>query len=58
MGLSLAEYEESVGDLNKRYHEQAESLILHKEGVLPLRRDEDDQPDVDTGKKKARHQVR
>lgn len=56
MGMSLAEYEDSVGELNKQYHETAELLVLRKKGVLPLNPDEDERPDtdVDSGSPKGR----
>lgn len=53
MGMSLAEYEATVGPLNRHYHEYAESVMLHKQGVLPLDPDEDpanvDSPSSKTG---------
>lgn len=36
MGTSFAEYEASVGPANKHFHETAETIVLYKEGVLPL----------------------
>jgi hypothetical protein len=36
MGASFAEYEASVGPVNKHFHETAETVLLYKEGLLPL----------------------
>lgn len=43
MGMSVAEYEASVGPKNKFFHEAAESVYLSKDGIIPL--DPDDEPD-------------
>lgn len=40
LGMSLAEYEESVGPKNQLYHEMAESVKLQRDGIIPL----DDNP--------------
>jgi hypothetical protein len=34
--MTLAEYEDSVGPQNKRFHESAEAIRLSREGVIPL----------------------
>lgn len=44
MGMSLAEYEASVGPKNKFFHEAAESVHLSKQDVIPLERDDDGDP--------------
>lgn len=36
LGMPLAEYEGSVGTKNKRFHEVAESIMLAREGVVPV----------------------
>lgn len=47
LGMSLAEYEQSVGPKNKYYHEVAEGVKLAREGVIPL--DEDPTEDASRG---------
>lgn len=36
LGMPLAEYESAVGTKNKRFHEVAESIMLAREGVVPV----------------------
>lgn len=45
--MSLAEYEDSVGPMNRRYHESAEAVKLAKEGIIPI--DEDPTEGYDDG---------
>lgn len=43
LGMTLAEYEARVGPLNKQFHETAEHVLLHRDGMdptLPLDPDE------------------
>lgn len=42
LGVTLAEYERTVGPRNKLFHETAASVRLHREGILPLDDDTDD----------------
>lgn len=44
MGMTLAEYEASVGPKNKFFHEAAESVYLSKSDIIPLDPDDDDDP--------------
>lgn len=44
MGMSVAEYEATVGPKNKFFHEAAESVYLSKDGIIPLEEDDDDDP--------------
>lgn len=44
MGMSVAEYEASVGPKNKYFHEAAESVYLSKDGIIPLDPDDEDDP--------------
>lgn len=41
MGVPAAEYERTVGPANRYFHELAELVLLHKQGVLPLDPDDD-----------------
>lgn len=36
LGMPLREYERQIPPANRMFHEAAERLVLHKEGVLPL----------------------
>ena len=44
--MPLAEYQTAVGPLNRYFHEAAEAVRLSKEGVIPVERDEDDEPTI------------
>lgn len=47
LGIPYAEYHRTVGPANKHFHEIAETMLLSREGVLPLD-GEDDDPDAMT----------
>lgn len=36
LGIPYAEYHRTVGPANKHFHEIAETMLLNREGVLPL----------------------
>lgn len=45
--MTLAEYEARVGPLNKQFHETAERVLLHRDGMDPtLPLDPDEREDV------------
>lgn len=44
MGVPLAEYQRTVGPLNRFFHETAEQVHLTRTGVLPLDEDGSDGP--------------
>lgn len=54
MGMSMAEYEASVGPKNKFFHEAAESVYLSKTDVLPLEREENGDPVGDPSQKEQK----
>ena len=45
LGMTLAEYERSVGPINKYYHELAEARYLQRQRVIPYD-DEDESGDT------------
>lgn len=54
LGMTLAEYEKSVGPVNKYFHELAEARYLQRQRVIPYD-DEDDGTEVsDPSKTKTR----
>lgn len=42
LGMTLAEYERSVGPVNKYFHELAEARYLHRQRVIPYDDEEED----------------
>lgn len=60
MGMPFSDYERTVGPLNKQFHENAEAILLYREGVFPLDPDEREEPDVEdpsTSKTRTRHRL-
>lgn len=59
LGIPYAEYEATVGPLNRRFHERAEMVHLAKQGVVPIDEDDreemaDDSPTVESPKTHGR----
>ena len=55
LGMTLSEYERSVGPINKYYHELAEARYLQRQRVIPYDDEDDDGTTVsDPSETKAR----
>ena len=46
LGMTLAEYERSVGPINQYFHELAEARYLQRQRIIPYDDEEDDETTV------------